>query len=518
MPKAISYVRYSSKEQAKGDSYRRQLEAAENYCKLNGLELDTTVVDSGVSAFKGANVETGALSNLIRDVDDGRIPRGTTLIIESLDRLSRLPVNKAIRLLMELVEDKGLTIVTLSDNQTYIENSFDMVKLMSSLVVMSRAHEESAMKSKRLSAVWARKKEEAREGHILSPMVPSWIKVEGGEMVVMEDRAEAVREAFRIMSKGFGSTATIRQLNERGIPSPTGRKWARTSLRRLVETQNVIGHYQPHTKIGGIRKPIGDLIKNYYPAIIDEDTYWSVRHKAKAGAGSNATRKGKTGNLFSGLATCGKCGARMRFFDKGTGSRGGQYLACRARADGHGCDLPYMQYIQIEALVLYWLHNNDVELLNRRALKVDVEVLEARLEENQRQQETLSELFAQKGATGVFLQKYTALQEEENKLREQLNETESETPIDFRVLVEESKTPSGREELARRIRDSGLSLTIGSDSIDIAYQDGGESFTRDFDKGWWYWSNDKRGDYFKVEMKGYEQRLKGLRQNWGDDR
>lgn len=39
MQKAYSYIRFSSPEQAKGDSYRRQREAAEAYCQANGLEL-----------------------------------------------------------------------------------------------------------------------------------------------------------------------------------------------------------------------------------------------------------------------------------------------------------------------------------------------------------------------------------------------------------------------------------------------------------------------------------------------
>lgn len=41
-PKAYSYIRFSSPEQAKGDSYRRQREAALAYCQEQGLELAAT--------------------------------------------------------------------------------------------------------------------------------------------------------------------------------------------------------------------------------------------------------------------------------------------------------------------------------------------------------------------------------------------------------------------------------------------------------------------------------------------
>jgi DNA invertase Pin-like site-specific DNA recombinase len=38
-PVAYSYVRFSSAQQALGDSLRRQVDEAEKYCRENGLEL-----------------------------------------------------------------------------------------------------------------------------------------------------------------------------------------------------------------------------------------------------------------------------------------------------------------------------------------------------------------------------------------------------------------------------------------------------------------------------------------------
>jgi hypothetical protein len=40
-PKAYSYLRFSTPDQAKGDSYRRQTEAANDYARANNLELDS---------------------------------------------------------------------------------------------------------------------------------------------------------------------------------------------------------------------------------------------------------------------------------------------------------------------------------------------------------------------------------------------------------------------------------------------------------------------------------------------
>jgi hypothetical protein len=51
MPLAFSYLRFSSPEQAKGDSVRRQTEATADWCQRNNAQLDTSLrlEDRGVS-------------------------------------------------------------------------------------------------------------------------------------------------------------------------------------------------------------------------------------------------------------------------------------------------------------------------------------------------------------------------------------------------------------------------------------------------------------------------------------
>ena len=114
--KAYSYSRFSHPEQAKGGSLGRQLERAKAYAETHGLELDNelTFLDIGVSAYRGANVETGRLGEFLSAVKEGLIERDSFLLIENLDRLSRNKPRKAIRLLEEICE-AGITVVTTAD-------------------------------------------------------------------------------------------------------------------------------------------------------------------------------------------------------------------------------------------------------------------------------------------------------------------------------------------------------------------------------------------------------------------
>ena len=70
MPKAYSYMRFSTPDQAKGDSKRRQYQQAEEYAATHGLELDDklTYSDFGVSAFRGANIEIGKLGQFMEAI------------------------------------------------------------------------------------------------------------------------------------------------------------------------------------------------------------------------------------------------------------------------------------------------------------------------------------------------------------------------------------------------------------------------------------------------------------------
>ena len=87
---AYSYARFSSAAQGEGDSELRQLDAARQYAAEKGFLLDESLgVDRGLSGFSGENLSEGVLGEFIRQCKAGKIPRGSALLIENPDRLSR---------------------------------------------------------------------------------------------------------------------------------------------------------------------------------------------------------------------------------------------------------------------------------------------------------------------------------------------------------------------------------------------------------------------------------------------
>lgn len=118
--------------------------------------------DLGVSGYSGANRTEGSLKKFLNLIKHGHIDEGSVLILESLDRLSREELTKSLNLFISILSS-GIKIVTLADGQEYTSESINNIgNLVISLVSMARAHEESAMKSKRVRASWEAKVANAR--------------------------------------------------------------------------------------------------------------------------------------------------------------------------------------------------------------------------------------------------------------------------------------------------------------------------------------------------------------------
>ena len=139
---AFSYLRFSTPEQAMGDSRRRQLSLAETNARQHSLVLDKGVNfrDLGVSASRGKNAREGGLRSFLDAVEHGLVPANSHLLVESLDRLSRDRILEAQTLFLQIV-NAGVTIVTLIDQRTYSRASLNAnpTDLIVSLVYMMRA-------------------------------------------------------------------------------------------------------------------------------------------------------------------------------------------------------------------------------------------------------------------------------------------------------------------------------------------------------------------------------------------
>jgi DNA invertase Pin-like site-specific DNA recombinase len=407
----------STKEQLKGDSLRRQLDQSRQYATDHGLELveDLVLEDIGLSAFTGENIEFGALRRFLEAIRDGKIASGSHLLVESLDRLSRQELTKALALFLEIING-GVTIVTLADKREFKPGQIDLPELLMSLVVLSRAHEESQTKSFRLRAAWEQKRNRADERK-LTGVCPGWLELSSDRKTfqVIEDRAAVVRRIFEESAAGIGNYSIARRFNREGIPPfRSSQGWQTSYVQKIISNPAVIGHFQPCKLNEGNRVPEGPLLMNYYPQIIEESLFYRVqdaRHQRRLGQGG---RRGQfISNLFSGIATCAYCRSRMHFLNKGPGPKGGSYLVCDTANRDLGCQRVAWKYEHFETSFLAFVRELDLgpmtqmenEVAKRRTLDEEIAALKGKLAELELTRDRMMETLLETEFSGKFLAK-----------------------------------------------------------------------------------------------------------------
>ncbi|HWA10415.1 MAG TPA: recombinase family protein [Opitutaceae bacterium] len=313
---AYSYTRFSSERQRQGDSVRRQLEAAEEWCKNEGggLTLDTSLRDEGVPGYMGRNAKVGALARFLKAIEAGMIAPGSVLVVENLDRLSRNEPLEGLDLLKTIIK-AGIEIVTLHDRRRYTRENLsrDVVFLINALLILARGYEESDTKSKRLVASWQNKRRAAAQGRVFSTWTHPWLRVVGArkvgprtdyseaKIVPIEERAQIVRQVFAWALAGKGYETIAKELKAAKVKPWNRAGWSRTRIQKIIRNRAVLGEYQPHRYEGGAygkRVPDGDAIKDYYPRIISDDVFERAQPTVTGNPGG---RHGRWVRLLTGL-------------------------------------------------------------------------------------------------------------------------------------------------------------------------------------------------------------------------
>jgi DNA invertase Pin-like site-specific DNA recombinase len=289
----------------KGDSVRRQTAGAQAWCERNNVVLDNsrTYHDLGKSAFLGehrSNPDRHALAAFLQMVDEGKIPRGTYLIIESLDRLTREHVTAGLMLCLRLIEEKGIRIVQLSPIEKVYEGRPDPMDLMMMIMELQRGHGESKRKSDLLGPVWRKKKAAACQGIIVTRNLPAWVQIKNGKLVLIPARAKVVRQIFHLAANGYGLPRTVGKLTADGVPAfGSSGGWERAYIGKILRDRRALGEYQPYK--GKKRQRDGEVVKDYFPAVVSEKEFQAAR----LGARERGQLHGRLGkdyiNVFAGL-------------------------------------------------------------------------------------------------------------------------------------------------------------------------------------------------------------------------
>ena len=332
--KVYSYIRFSDEKQAAGASLDRQTDYAAQVAARKGLVLDDELrmFDAGLSAFHADHKKRGKFGLFMAAIQAGKVTRGSVLVVEDFDRLSRQAPMDALDQLREIV-DAGVTLIT-ANGMEFSTASLrrDPSGLFLVLSKMITANQESEVKKSRVTDAMRRRCQAIESGHekfVGTGGGPGWMRQVKGEQrwEFIPERAAAVREAIDLFLSGAGAgfIANHLAMTDQRVSSaaPHSGQIIRMFTRVALKGEKRVIVNEP-SKDGIDGAALEYVFPNYYPAVISVEKFDEVQVLLASRA-----RKGVVGTLPSlltgtGITTCGYCGASMK----------AQMMTSKTREDG----------------------------------------------------------------------------------------------------------------------------------------------------------------------------------------
>ena len=197
-------------------------------------------------------------------------------------------------------------------------------------------------------------------------------------------------------------------------------QWSQPTIRFILKNRSYLGEYQPHT--GSVklktRKPMGPLIPDYYPRIMDNELWQAAHRKIKANSSGKKTHRMGDTNLFTSINRCGCCGTTGSLSVKQRSEGGPRKFRCRQAANGTGrCTYREVPAEDVELSVLMAIRDAiDPAAISRnlestdkgKALMAERDELAERIQTSREEADSVENWAVENRVTGKMLEKAMA--------------------------------------------------------------------------------------------------------------
>ena len=427
--RVAAYCRVSTDSDEQMVSLDAQKAHYESYIKLNNeWEYAGLYYDEGITGTKMA-ARSGLLS-MLSDCEEGKID---LIITKSISRFARNTMD-CLGMVRKLT-DLGIYIIFEKENiHTQSMESELMLSILASL-----AESESVSISQ--NNKWGIRKRFEKGTFVIS-YPPYGYKNIDGEMVIVPEQAEIVKEIVAACLAGNGAYTIAKMLNDKGIPAKRGGRWQESTIKGILTNEKYTGDaiFQKTYTDSGFRRHVnyGEqdmfLCKEHHEAIISHEDFDRVKEilnqrAIEKGNGNNTSRYNKR-YTFSGKIKCGNCGSTFKRRQHYRPS--GNYVAwsCNTHLkDKNACQMLYIEDEAIKAAFatmmnkLIFGHRIILKPLMRSLQGMDdkdrllqINMLECQIEENTDKKQTLVRLMTQGllDAAVYNSENHTLLMEEQN--------------------------------------------------------------------------------------------------------
>ncbi|HBZ8158489.1 TPA: recombinase family protein [Escherichia coli] len=438
---AYSYIRFSSKKQEQGDSVRRQTELAEQYAEQNNLTLsEKNFQDLGISAFKEGN--RPSLGDMLQAIEQGSIESGSTIIIESLDRLSRRGIEVTQQIIKSILQH-NVFIASLVDGLLLNRDSVnDLVSVIRIALAADLAYKESEKKSQRLRETKGHQRQRALQGEVINKILPFWLEKKNNKFVFSE-KLDTVKRIIELKKKGLGTNKIAKTLNDEGFKPLRSAGWNHTTVGKTLKSVALYGAYQTSETTKDRKVILLDIVEGYYPAVISKEEFMLLQSDAKQNKPGYKSEQ----NAFTGLLrhSCG--GALVRKFHVVSGKTY-QYHVCANARDGK-CNVT-KNFKNIE-IALYKIMKH---LKLEKKTSLDKTLIQERASTQEKIQELNQLLLSMSKPPLSVLQTISNLEEKIQELDQEIKQQQdmviSEQSVDLNLL-QEIKVPVELNMMLKRV-------------------------------------------------------------------
>ena len=305
--RVAGYARVSTDSDEQFTSYEAQIDYYTQYIKRNPeWQYVAVYTDEGISGLNATKRE--GFNRMISDALAGKID---LIVTKSVSRFARNTVDSLVTI--RKLKEHGV--------ECYFEKegiyTFDGKGELLITIMSSLAQEESRSISENIT--WGQRKRFS-DGKVSMPYKRflGYGKGDDGQPHIVESEAAVVQLIYRLFLDGLTAAGICAYLEERGIPSPSGKeKWSKTTINSILANEKYKGDalLQKTFTVDFLQKKLkpneGEVPQYYvegsHPAIIDPDEWELVQLELARRKALGRAYSGKS--VLSSKLICADCGA-----------------------------------------------------------------------------------------------------------------------------------------------------------------------------------------------------------------
>lgn len=357
------YVRLSRDDDNEGDSnsIAHQIEILTKYAREHSITNFRVYKDDG---YSGTNFNRPGFQEMMADIEAGMV---SMVIVKDMSRFGRNYLEVGLYTEIRFPE-MGVRFVAVNDGVDSERDDNDFTPFRN---IINEWYAKDT--SKKIRAVFRNK---GLSGQRLSTNAPhGYTRDKDGKLLVDPETAPVVELIYQLCKEGNGPGKIARVLKERGIPTPgtvefqrTGRTryyhpedpcgWTHDTVADILEQDAYLGqttNFKTTRLSYKLKKVIQNppekqvVFENTHEAIIDRETWEQVRKIREQRR--RPTKMGEMG-MFSGLAFCADCGAKLYHCRTGSWTHEQECYTCSSYRSRKGCTAHYIRAVVLEQLVL----------------------------------------------------------------------------------------------------------------------------------------------------------------------